>query len=266
MDQEAIEEILRVARTKHFMVGGADFGLVPSDMRVEQLSENWPVAPFPVAKNVFDDSESFSEYVNRHKGPGTTILACVDSGDITACIDYFPEGSKSANKAHWAQFKLRASEAFKAWSQFEGTLHKQGAFLQFLDENAETDIIDPSPAAMLDLVRDFQAVKSEDFKSSQRLDNGDRAFKFKSETNVTSAVEVPKEILLHIPIYEGEAAVNIRCKFRYRLDEGVLRLGFEFHRITELRNEAFRQTMIGVSSATDTSVLAGRFGSSTVTP
>ena len=259
MEHEAMSELLGYLRVTDFKVGGADFVLVPDGMRAECISENKPVSSNPQARNQFDDCESFAQYVNRHRIEGTTLIGCIDTSIITAAIDYFLPENGGASKSHWAQWKLRKSEAFKAWEEFEGSLHSQSEFLQFLEENAETDIMSPAPAAMLDLVRDFQAVKNEDFKSSQRLDNGDRAFKFKSETNVVSAIEVPTEILLSIPIYEGESPVTITCKFRYRIDGGVLRMGFQFHRVREMLTRAFKQARDNASQAIGLPVMAGRF-------
>lgn len=261
IDSEALQTAIEASRVRVVNAGNRDFAILPEGYQAQDITPD-PVPERVIARNTFDDADSFNRYVNRHKVPGTTILGDYDSSKIIAALDYHEEQNKVGRAGHWAQWVLRFSEAFNAWRNFEGKLHTQAEFLRFLEENAETDILTPTPGDVLDFVRDFQAVKSEDFKSSQRLDNGDRAFKFKSETNVVSAIEVPKIIQIHIPIYEGEAPVTVDCLFRYRAAEGELRLGYEFHRIKQTLRNAFDDARDTVAQGVELNVLAGRFSGS----
>jgi len=98
---------------------------------------------------------------------------------------------------------LRPSEEFKRWNEFAtGGLKPQADFALFLEENA-ADIWQPEPTEMLELARDLEAASGQTFKTRTRLDNGDSALVFESETKVTSRVQPPPRIHRAHPALSG---------------------------------------------------------------
>lgn len=206
-----------------------------------------------VARRVFHDGDSFSRYVARYKQPGSQLVADIDASKVVAILDYPDEDQAAFFEAevagelpepipareHVAEWPVRYSEAFKAWDAINGKMIEQAVFLRFLEENI-AEIAKPEPARILELVKDFAAVKSEKFESSKRLQNGDASLVYLTETNVKQGLEVPQQLVLRMPIYHGEEEIEFAAWFRYRIANGGLFLGIEFHRLEPVKQAAFR--------------------------
>jgi uncharacterized protein YfdQ (DUF2303 family) len=144
---------------------------------------------------------------------------------------------------------LQASEEFARWNEMEGKMHPQAAFALFLEENA-SDILTPEPGIMLELARDIEAVSGQSFKARTRLENGDLAFQFETESKIVSKVQAPTEFTLNIPVYHGEDPELLVAKFRWRPAPDGLTLGFAWHRVEYMRRARF--TQIATQAAEDT--------------
>jgi hypothetical protein len=223
-------------------------------------------------EHTFDDADSLIAYVNRYSVARRGLLvADIDHGIAKVTLDYIDPDSDNAAVDdrgdcfevaacdHTAKIQLRASDEFLEWNKWEGSLHEQEDFILFLEENA-ADVIHPDAASLLEMARDFSAVTSQSFKSSRRLESGDRAFQFVSDTNVTSSVKVPQRIKIRIPIYLGEEPIDLELKFRYRAGEGGLKFGYEFHRIQSVKRAAFRHLIARVADETGLRMHYGRIG------
>ncbi|MCH1933271.1 YfdQ family protein, partial [Shewanella sp. A25] len=75
----------------------------------------------------------------------------------TAIVDYHAP-DKAAHGAHVAAMALPYSEEWKAWTAIDGKLMPQREFARFIEENA-VDVVAPSGADLLEVVRDLQAVR-----------------------------------------------------------------------------------------------------------
>lgn len=69
---------------------------------------------------------------------------------------------------------------------------------------------------------------------------------------------VPEQIKLRIPLFYGEEPLDVVLLFRYRMKEGGLQLGYEFHRLKPVLDAAFRSAAVRVAEA---SGLPAHFGS-----
>lgn len=248
-DQQAVIAAAREALEVVQLEDGRQIVVKPEGFEVEDLTAYQPTPPRIVEARAFHNGDSLARYVSRYKSADTLLVADIERRKIRALIDYHSADGSAENVDHSATWDVQHSEAFKAWSSFEGKLHEQADFIRFLEENA-TEIATPDPASMLELARDFDAVKSVKFKSSKRLDNGDRALQYTEETGTNGRIEIPEKVTLEMPIFYGEAAVRFQAFFRYRIREGVLGLGYEFHRMQPVLDAAFQQTVAHVAEAT----------------
>jgi len=233
---------------------GKQVALVPDGFSVKTLSE--PVnADLPTrmkARRTFHEGESFGLYVKQYRTAGSQLIANVEGNSLTALIDY-PDPSEAVNpdagipnREHVAVWPVPLSEEFKVWSAFQGKLHPQALFLEFLEENV-SEIYNPDPAAILELVKDFDAIQTVKFASKKRLENGDFNLQYSSETQVKGGVSIPKKVTLEMPIYLGEERVRFDAWFRTRIEEGTLHLGLAFHRIVPVKIAAFRAAVTRVA-------------------
>ena len=111
---------------------------------------------------------------------------------------------------------------------------------------------------LIEISRDLEAVQDVNFKSSTRLESGDRAFVYETETRTKGEVKVPREFALNIPLYNGEEPVVIRCALRFRVNAGGLFLGFEWRRVEYARQAHFMQIAHMAAEETGLPVFYGR--------
>jgi hypothetical protein len=127
----------------------------------------------------------------------------------------------------------------------------------FLEENA-VDVVDPEPAVLIEISRDLEGTQGVTFKSSTRLENGDRSFVYETETRAKGDIRVPREFTLEIPLYEGEEPTSLRCAFRWRISGGALQMGFQWRRVEYQRRAHFAQIANAAAEATGRPVFFGR--------
>ncbi|MBY0423055.1 MAG: YfdQ family protein [Parvularculaceae bacterium] len=244
--------------------GGRSFVALPRGFELKDVSDPALLAPHPAASLVFDERQALVDYVNRFRDDRSVVFADVDAAAITAEIDYHdPCGSAALNstgaRRHKATLKLRESEEFRRWDAFEGALHAQAEFADFLEENA-SDIGEPDPATMIELAREFSATVGAKFDGKVDLSSGDRRFRYETETRVAETIRVPRGFVVQIPIWAGEDAEPLQAAFRYRVSAGGLSLGFEWRRVGYRRLARFRLIAFAVAEATGAPVFMGRAG------
>ena len=241
--------------------GGQQKVLLPNGFDLRDVTDPARLATHAEAAIVVDDKQALADYVNRFREPGTALFADVDSSEIVAALDYhLPSDGKdvaSGARKHRATLKLRESEEFQRWNAFEGELHDQAEFADFLEENA-VDIADPDPATMIEIAREFSATVGAKFDGKVDLSSGDRRFRYETETRVEDTIRVPKQFVVQIPIWCGEEAEPLVAAFRYRVAAGGLKLGFEWRRVEYRRLARFRAIAVAVAEATGAPVFMGR--------
>lgn len=233
---------------------GNEVALVPDGFSVETVSQpvNGDLPTRMKAKRTFNEGESFGLYVSNYKTGGSQLVADLAGNSLTCLLDY-PDRAEVdnpedgiPNREHVAVWPVQHSEEFKVWSAFQGKMHEQAAFLEFLEENV-SEVHFPDPATILELVKDFDAIQTVKFASKKRLDNGDFSLQYMSETSVKGGVSIPKKVTLEMPIYLGEERVQFDAFFRTRIEDGKLWLGLAFHRIQPVKIAAFRQAVTRVA-------------------
>jgi uncharacterized protein YfdQ (DUF2303 family) len=211
-----------------------------------------------------DTRDSLIGYTNRFSDPSSILIADYDKLTIAAHLDWHCHNGGDPidplaprQDAHIARLILRDSEEFVRWNKLQGKLIEQAEFAQFLEENSE-DIQTPSPAEMVELSRDLEGVAGQKFKAGNRLESGDRTFVFESETKVTSRIPIPSEFIIAIPLWQGEPPTELRCAFRYRVNDGYLMMGFEWRRVEYQRIGHFTRIATDVAEQTGLPVIYGR--------
>lgn len=241
---------------------GARHIALPDGYRLHDVKDPFALPPYINAtRTVVDERASLAAYVNRFSDHRSILVADYDSGRINALLDYHgcnSEGElRPGPRQHTCILKLRDSEEFQRWSKMQGKFHSQAEFAAFLEENA-IDVVDPEPAVLIEISRDLEATQGVTFKSSTRLESGDRAFVYENETRVKGEVRVPREFVLNIPLYAGEGPVMLRCAFRFRINAGGLELGFEWRRVEYQRQAYFAQIATQAAEETGLPVYFGR--------
>lgn len=252
----------RRASPVHASPDGRLFLAQPEGYKLTELPDQSLLPPWPKARVEVDDRASLVAYVNRFAGPATILIADYDALAVAARLDWHPDNQdaawgRSGAGAHSAVLQLRASEEFKRWDAVQGKLHPQAEFAAFLEENS-VDIVHPDAATMIEISRDLEATTAQSFRSSVRLENGDRRFVFTTETQTPADVVIPREFTLQIPLYLGEAPETLRAAFRFRATPSGLMLGFEWRRVEYQRQAHFAAIATRAAEDTGRPVVFGR--------
>lgn len=266
--ESALDAAIKAARLASPVIDGPHgtrYILVPDGFRLEAAHDPHALPPHIVKTAVVvDQRASLSAYVNRFSDIRSILIADYDAGSIKAVLDWhfdnavFEGGSLDPQpREHTCTLKLRPSEEFKRWAEMENSFHGQAEFAAFLEENA-VDVIDPEPAVLIEISRDLEGTQGVTFKSSTRLENGDRSFVYETETRAKGDIKVPREFVLSIPLYDGEEPVPLRCAFRWRINSGQLQMGFVWRRVEYQRRAHFAQIATAASEETGRPVFFGR--------
>lgn len=268
MPGHALDTAIAAARIASPVItgpGGTLHAFVPEKFRLVELENDRYLSPWPKQRITVDDRASLSAYANRFKGQRSILIADYDKGVISARLDWHADnladvpGATGADE-HSVTLKLRFSEEFERWNGRAGKLVEQEEFARFLEENS-VDVGMPEAATMIEIARDFEATVGQTYKSSNRLDNGDRKLVFETESKVRNDVIIPTVFTLSIPIYHGEEPDTLTCLFRWRAAGGAgVLLGFEWKRLEYQRRAHFAQIATAAAEETGLPLFFGRQG------
>lgn len=264
---ETLETVIKGARLadpRHFGPDGREYVALPDDFHLHELEDRAELPPWQKQRVIVDDRASLSAYANRFSDERSIIIADYDALTISARLDWNHDNQsndvgKPGPNEHSVTLKLRPSEEFSRWDAFvKAKFQDQETFARFLEENS-SDVLHPDPATLIEISRDFEATVGQTYKTSTRLDNGDRKIFFETENRASNGVTVPKKITLHIPFYNGEEPSDLEALFRWRPSGGgAVVFALEWHRVEYARRARFTAIAYTASEETGLPVFIGR--------
>lgn len=243
------------------------YAVVPEGTLLKSLAEfQYPHGLPPsriVAAPRFQEAPSFCSYVNIFKDDRTRILADATLGvlSFTALLDYHGFGSERKPEfvSHRASLALKHSEEWKLWSGNDNKLIPQADFAEFLEDN-RADIVKPDSATMLEIAKELQAHSEVNFASKVNTVNGAAVLKYDEQIKATVAtgqIEMPESFTIRIPVFFGEAAIEITARLRFRITDGKLKFQYKLYRPAEIIGKAFDVARDEIATATTLEVLLG---------
>jgi hypothetical protein len=230
--------------------------IVPEGYQIVDIDQ-WKPPPHIIATRTFHDGNSLAAYVNKFKYAGSLLIGDVDAPSLSVMIDYHDSPAIRGPTAHKAVWPMALAPEYLTWVNFSVKLHPQEDFVRHIEENF-SEIVTPDSADLLELCRDFSALQEVNFKSSIRLQNGDREFGFSTKTHTDDKITVPNKLRLRFPIFNGEEAVEVEAFFRHRMSGGGLMLGYEMHRLEDVARGAFQLTCTRVADECGLPALFGK--------
>lgn len=214
----------------------------------------------------FGEAESFCTYVARHKDPAaTTLWGDLTEATVTAVLnDHEHRGGQGLPLPGWgdhrAVLQLAATPDWTHWTGADGKLMSQTAFAEFLEDGA-TALVRPAAADMLEVASTFQARTGVDFKSAVRLQSGETRLRYEETVNAsagkTGDLEIPSDITLGLEPFEGSPRYEVAARFRYRINNGQLTLGYRLVRPDLARRQAFADVLATITNTLGLPVLSG---------
>lgn len=212
-----------------------------------------------------DTPDSLAGYAQRFTTDTGVLFGNVAAGTILARLDYHKPsvsadgvvndgGPEATHNEHSAVNARQPSEEWKIWTAANGKMVSQLEFARFIEENAP-DITSPTGADLLEIARDFHAVRNADFRQIVRTDSENERLEFSDETKagVSSGgkmVEVPTTFRIKIPVYMGEPAVELVARFRWAQEGTGLKLGVKLDRLEHVRQAEFKRILTDMSERT----------------
>lgn len=212
-----------------------------------------------------DDITSFVQYYKKHSDPDSEVFVNVDAGVITAVLDAHESSDPDIyDTARWGEhrliFALKQTDAWKRWTGVDRQLIRQSEFADFIDDN-RGDIRKPAAAEMLELVQHFQAIQKVTFQSSTVLSNGDRRLTFAEETAAGAGAKgdliVPSTLELGIAPFEDSDPYVVTARFRYRIQNGGLSMGFLMDNADDVLRDAVKTVVGKVEAELEIQVMRG---------
>lgn len=170
-------------------------------------------------------------------------------------------GAKPGWRDHLVTLELRRTPEWKHWTAASGALLGQDAFAEHIESGLD-ELITPEPAVMLDLAQTFQATTAARFKSGKRLSSGATQFIYDEDIDATAGaagqLAMPEEFELSVRPFFGAPKYAVRARFRFRLNQGNLTLGYALVRPDDIERAAFKAIVDIVEEDLEESPIDGR--------
>lgn len=221
---------------------------------------------------VVHDADGFIRYLGKHGLPETEVYAdvtrqqlvgvvnaheTVDSGEPIDAVD---ADAGAGWGDHRVLLQLHQTTAWKAWATLDRKLLDQVAFAEHVEDRL-VDVVDPSAADLLEIAQTFSAKRKASFESSTRLSTGIVQVAYREEEESKAGkrgqLSFPEQITLGLVPFEGGTAYKVTARLRYRLTDGVLRIGFVLDRPEDVLRSAFLDSVLRVSTEVQHPVLNG---------
>lgn len=131
---------------------------------------------------------------------------------------------------------FRETPQWAKWKAIDGRLLPQAEFAEFVEDNL-ADIATPDGATMMEIVTYLQATRSVDFRSGVKLGNG--AVQLTNNESIEASVgpgniAVPDTFEIALSPVFGAQPFKVPARFRYRIEDRKLKLGFKLQRIEDV--------------------------------
>ncbi len=258
-DMQAVIEAARIGEV--VAVGSTHLAFpLPDGGHVNVIDIESRIAPYranPLRKTgTFHahDAATFAAYLAKHGTADTEVWADVTGAKIVGVIDAHESAAGPVGEggalAGWAEhrvvYTVAHTKAWKAWTARDGQLMSQSDFAELIEDRA-LDIVRPAAADMLELAQTFQATIGVNFESSKLLSSGERVLEYRETVDAKAGragkLEIPKDFDLALIPFEGADAFKVTARFRYRIADGALRVGYRLTRPDDVLREAFESVV-----------------------
>lgn len=241
---EAFEAGIRAANPEAIMDGiySHHKDITISDKRKEHLAQlkAEKIGPDnPAGVIVCHNLLAFNTFVVAHKETRTAIFANAETKTIRAIFDFREPFTDQGASNGWGQFSaelaFKESRKLKEWKRTTEPM-SQGEFANFLEDHVD-DVLEPSGVDLLSIATDLEASSTGSFVGRVNMQNGNVSLSYQDETKTT--VEVPKEIVLGIPLFENGNRYRLRARLRYIVGGGQVKFRLLFVNLADAIDQEF---------------------------
>lgn len=253
------QELAVVGTKKHVLITGA--GQFASEVETIDLEHGLPKPARKRGKVQVFDAASFNNVLKDNGDAGNVAIYFDRNPDKPSVVAILNGHGKQG--PGWGDFRVeivfRHTPQWVKWKANDGKMLQQLAFAEFVEENLE-DIAEPAGATMLEVAQHLQVIRNVNFKSRVALTSG--AFTFQhaqdDQTSVGAGdVTFPQNFTLGIAPVFGLAAYKVPARFRYRISEGKLYLGYKLQRTETIMAQIVEDVIAKIERGANVSVMDG---------
>jgi hypothetical protein len=203
--------------------------------------------------------ESFAMVVKDHRDARTKVFADSEKSSIVAVFDYLQTGGRSESRERgWGQLRAEIgfaeSRKLKEWKR---TLEwmSQADFANFIEDHLE-DMLEPSGHDLLLIATDLEASSTGSFKGKVNLDNGSVRLAYQDEVETT--VDVPKNLILGIPLFEHGDRYRLGARLRFNVGGGSVKFRLLFTNLADAKEQEFERIVQEIEEKTGEPIYRGR--------
>lgn len=209
------------------------------------------------------ESDSFIDYILRHKIPGSSSLYCqadYQAGNVKFAavlndhIGRIEDGQQWRD--HIASFEPEKSVEWQRWTGSDKKPFNQAEFALFIEENLR-DIATvenmPTGQQLLEMALSFEANQDMRFKSAIRLQNGGVQMSFvqDDDSQTLAKMQMFDKIAIGIPVFWNGAAYRLDARLRYRVRDGRLTFWYELIRPDKVIEDATKVLIEHIKEKTE---------------
>lgn len=205
------------------------------------------------------DTASMASYLAKHATADTEVWTDLDHLTITAVINAHGEDAPGWGD-HRAVHRCKTTPGWDAWTATDGKLLTQQQFAELIETRA-VDVVKPAAAEMLEVAQHFSATVGVRYESSRLLSNGQRQFEYREQVEAKAGragrLDVPTEFELALEPLAGAGRFRVTARFRYRMADGGLQVGYQLVRPEVVLEDAFAEVVAGIAEAVGTDEIGG---------
>lgn len=181
------------------------------------------------------------KYVQRHdQQEATTVWVDLQTHTVEAVLNDHARDTPGWGD-HRAALKLQTTPEWQHWAGKDNVLMGQEAFAQHIEDGLP-EIVEPAGATMLEIAQTLQGATKAEWKSAQRLHNGQVQVVYVEEQTASAGgkgeLAIPERFKLGISPFVGEEAFAVAARLRYRVRGGDVQLGYKLDRPHEVIRSA----------------------------
>lgn len=273
---EVIRELAFAATEPHELEAGAIYTFMTRNgPQVINLTGD-EYRDFPRRKQgtvIVADVASFACYYGRHADEDSEVFADADVLTVTAVLDAHRRrgelpGVDEISEPRWQEHRLvlglNFTPEWKAWHGHDRDMMPQARFAEFIEDHI-ADINPSGPctgADLLEMAQQFQAVNKVQFSSGTRLATGETQFGYtetiEAKAGQRGQITIPGAFELGIRVFDDLDPYKVKARFRYRMNDGALQLGYHLDDPERKVRDAVQLVVQKVSDACGITIMSGR--------
>lgn len=232
--------------------------LVPPNYQLESLERFAPNPWRKRSKLVFDNLESFVQYIKDDQSKTPAVFCCVDpASPAIECILDYHEGLTPGWCEHRASINFELTQPWRDWQNSNKKRLPQLDFCEFLEDRSG-DVVEPQAAEVVQACSKFEAKRAVQFVRAICTETGMLSFQYEEKTaGLRDSLTLHSKLKLGLkPFASCAAHYPVQAQIRYRLDasNGSLQLFYVLDRPEKVIETACLDLVNELNSRLDASV------------